>query len=323
MPAADNNPILRVALAQIAPVWLDREATLERVMEAMNEAAEQKARLVVFGEALAPGYPFWVEHTNGARFEDPLQQRIYAHYVDQAICIERGDLHALCLLAAELDIAVYLGLMECPLNRGGNSLYASLVYISPRGKIGSVHRKLMPTHEERLVWAPGDGHGLRVHELDGFHLGGLNCWENWMPLPRASLYAQGENVHIAVWPGNPRNTEDITRFIARESRSYVVSVSGYIRREQIPDDLPFYDALMEHLPSNLADGGSCVAKPDGQWLLPPMVSEEGIWTADLDLGAIRRARHSFDPSGHYSRPDVTRLNVNRERLHIGHFSDDD
>ncbi|GAB4200614.1 MAG: carbon-nitrogen hydrolase family protein [Wenzhouxiangellaceae bacterium] len=316
-----QDPTLRVALAQIAPIWLDREATLKRIMTAMANAAEQRARLVVFGEAFLPGYPFWVEHTDGAQFDNPLQHQIYAHYLDQAICIERGDLHTLCELAAELEIAVYLGLMERPMARGGNSLYASLAYISASGQIGSVHRKLMPTYEERLVWAPGDGHGLRTHALDGFELGGLNCWENWMPLPRASLYAQGENVHIAVWPGNPRNTEDITRFIARESRSYVVSVSSYLRSEQIPDDLPFYDDIIDRLPPSLAAGGSCVARPDGEWLLPPVINEEGVWTVDLKLSEVRRARQHFDPSGHYSRPDVTRLEVNRERQRIAHFSD--
>lgn len=320
MPSA---PQLRVALAQISPVWLNREATLEKVMTAMREASEQDARLVVFGEALVPGYPFWVEHTNGARFEDPLQTKIFAHYVDQSVCIEDGHLDAVCKLAAKLNIAVYLGIMERPRNRGANSLYACLVYISPEGKIGSSHRKLMPTYEERLVWSVGDGNGLRVHGLDGFTLGGLNCWENWMPLPRASLYAQGENVHIAVWPGNPRNTEDISRFIAKESRSYVVSVSGMLKQNQIPTELPFYNDIIDALPQHMAVGGSCVVKPDGQYALPPMVSEEGVFTVDLDLEEVRRNRQSFDPSGHYSRADVTQLKVNRQRQHIAHFIDED
>lgn len=317
------SPKLSVALAQISPVWLNRAATLDKIMVAMREAKSQGARLVVFGEALLPGYPFWVEHTNGARFEDPLQTRIYAHYVDQAVCIERGDLNELCQLAAELELGVYLGMMERPMDRGGNSLYACLVYIDPQGKIGSAHRKLMPTFEERLVWSVGDGNGLRVHDLDGFTVGGLNCWENWMPLPRASLYAQGENVHIAVWPGNPRNTEDISRFIAKESRSYVVSVSGLLSKQHIPDDLPFYDEIIDALPEHMAVGGSCVVKPDGQFALPTMVNEEGVWTVDLDLNEVRKCRQSFDPSGHYSRADVTQLSVNRQRQSIARFNDDE
>ncbi len=131
-----------------------------------------------------------------------------------------------------------------------------MVYIDARGKIGSVHRKLMPTHEERLVWAIGDGNGLRTHKLGPFTVGGLNCWENWLPLVRSALYAQGEDLHVAIWPGNMRNTEDITRFIARESRSFVVSVSGLMRREDICDSLPAADLLRDTADDIMADGGS-------------------------------------------------------------------
>ena len=185
-----------------------------------------------------PGYPFWPELTDGAKFESGVQKDLFAHYSSQAVDIAAGDLDAVCKLAALHTIAVYLGCIERPADRGGQSLYASLVYIDANGQIGSVHRKLCPTYEERLVWSPGDGHGLRVHDLHGFRVGGLNCWENWMPLPRASLYAQGENVHVAVWPGSVRNTQDITRFIARESRAYVLSVSGLMHADDIGDVFP-------------------------------------------------------------------------------------
>ena len=151
-------------------------------------------------------------------------------------------------------------------------------------------------------------------------MGGLNCWENWMPLPRASLYAQGENVHVAVWPGGVQNTEMITRFIATESRSYVLSVSGLMRPE---------DWTQAQLPSGVsleatetwANGGSCIASPDGEWLVAPVEATEQTLTAELDIEAIRRARHNFDPSAHYSRPDVTSLKVDRRRQQIGEFID--
>ena len=180
-----------------------------------------------------------------------------------------GQLDRLCRLAGDLGVAIYLGFIERSAQRGGFSLYASLAFIDPQGNIASVHRKLVPTYEERLVWSPGDGHGLRVHDLGEFRVGGLNCWENWMPLPRAALYGQGENLHVAVWPGNRRNTEDISRFIARESRSWVVSVSGVMHRDGVPDDVPLAGRIRAAAAEWMADGGSCVAAPDGRWLLEP------------------------------------------------------
>lgn len=233
--AADH---LTISLAQIAPVWLDRDKTLRKVMRYVSQAAKNKCDLVVFGEALLPGYPFWLELTDGARFNSKVQKEIHAYYMANAICIEEGHLDPLCKLAKKEGIAVYLGTIERPLDRGGHSLYCSLVFIDRTGKIASVHRKLMPTYEERLSWSPGDGHGLQVHKLGAFTVGGLNCWENWMPLPRSALYALGEDLHVAVWPGSKRNTEDITRFIVKESRSFVVSVSGLMRPEDIPKKCP-------------------------------------------------------------------------------------
>ncbi len=312
---------LRIALAQIAPVWLDRDATLSKVIDWIAQASSAEADLVVFGEALVPGYPFWVERTGGAEFESPLQKSLFAHYVSQGVCIEDGDLDAVCAAAREQKIAVYLGVMERAAGRGRHSLYCSLVYIDRAGSIGSVHRKLMPTHEERLVWAIGDGHGLRTHRLGAFTVGGLNCWENWLPLPRAALYAQGEDLHIAVWPGSLRNTGEITRFIARESRSYVVSVSGLMRREHIGPSLPHADQLLETADDVMTDGGSCVAGPDGEWLLEPVTGTEALEIVEIDHVRVLEERHSLDVAGHYSRPDVTRLIVNRKRQTTAEFDD--
>jgi nitrilase len=312
---------LRVSLAQISPRWLDRKTTLEKVSDYVQQAAGQGSQLVAFGEGLVPGYPFWPELTNGAQFESDVQKDLFAHYSSQAVDIDAGDLNSLCKIAKDHSIAVYLGCIERAPDRGGQSLYASLVYIGPDGGIGSVHRKLCPTYEERLVWSAGDGHGLRVHDLHGFRVGGLNCWENWMPLPRAALYAQGENVHVAVWPGSIRNTQDITRFIARESRSYVLSVSGLMHADWIPGDFPHADSVAEAAQGWMSDGGSCIAAPDGGWLLEPQVETEGLFSAELDLDMIRRERQNFDPVGHYSRPDVTRLKVDRRRQSTAKFKD--
>ncbi len=327
-PLAQNDQpyhlhMLKIGLAQISPVWLDQKRTLEKISGKIRSAGEQECNLVVFGEAVLPGYPFWVEHTGGAIFNSPMQKQLFAHYARNAVQLERGDLDPVCREARENRVAVYLGIIERPPERGGHSLYCSLVYIDPDGKIGSVHRKLRPTYGERLVWSAGDGHGLRVHSLEGFTVGGLNCWENWMPLPRAALYGMGENCHIAVWPGSVRNTAEITRFIAQEARSYVVSVSGFMRLQDIPDNIPFYREIMESLPDMPADGGSCMAGPDGKWLVEPVAGKEALITATLEMQRVLEERQNFDPSGHYSRPDVTSLSVNRERQTILRIKDDE
>jgi len=313
--------MLTIALGQIAPIWLQRDATLAKVVNWIAKGAEQGCQLIVFGEALVPGYPFWVERTGGAAFESKLQKELYAHYVDQGVSIEGGDLDGVCKAAARHGTAVYLGVMERAGNRGGHSLYCSMVYIDAAGEIGSVHRKLMPTHEERLVWAIGDGHGLRTHKLGPFTVGGLNCWENWLPLARAALYGQGEDLHVAIWPGNLRNTEDITRHIAREGRSFVASVSGLMRRSDIPDDLPHADLLRESADDMMANGGSCLAAPTGEWLLEPETGVESLRVTTIDHQLVLEERHSLDVVGHYSRPDVTRLTVNRKRQTTTEFDD--
>lgn len=310
----DNPDELKVAIAQAAPVWLERSKTLGKILAYAEQAAAQGCQLTAFGEALLPGYPFWLERTDGARFNSPVQKDLHAHYLDQAVQIEAGHLDPLRAAAARFEMAIYVGIIERPADRGGHSLYCSLVYIDPQGEIGSVHRKLTPTYEERLTWSPGDGHGLRVHPLGRFTLGGLNCWENWMPLPRAALYAQGEDLHVAVWPGGLHNTQDITPFIAKEGRSYVLSACGLMRKSDFPPETPHLDLILAGCRSDLlASGGSCIAAPDGAWLAEPVVGEERLIVATLSQQVVRAERQNFDPAGHYARPDVTQLTVNRKR----------
>lgn len=306
-----NADSLKVALVQMAPIWLHRQATIDKILLRLDDCAAKGAQLAVFGEGLLPGYPFWLEHTGGAAFENRRQKDWYAHYVDQAVDLGAGHLNRVCQAARQHRLSLYLGIIERAPRRG-DSLYASLVHVDRDGQIVSVHRKLRPTHEERLAWSQGDGNGLKVHPMGRFMLGGLNCWENWMPLARSSLYAQGENVHIAVWPGNRRNTQDITRFIARELRGYVISVSGLLQRDELSSDLPHHADLLAELPEVMANGGSCVAAPDGSWLLEPQTGE-AVFTVELQRREIDRARQSFNPVGHYARPDVFDLRVDCRR----------
>ena len=317
----NTSNFLNVALAQIAPVWLDKEQTIEKIKNTIETSSKEKAELIIFGEALLPGYPFWIGLTNGAEWNSSVQKEIHAHYVQNSITIEKGELDTICKLAKEHHMAIYLGIIERAHNRGGHSIYASLVYINQEGFIKSVHRKLQPTYDERLTWAPGDGHGLQVHPLKNFTVGGLNCWENWMPLPRTALYGQGEDLHVAVWPGSDHNTKDITRFIARESRSFVISVSSLMQKSDFPKETPHFDKIIKSAPDVLVNGGSCIAGPDGEWIMEPVINKEGIFYETLDFSRVLEERQNFDVVGHYSRPDITQLNVNRDRQSTVFFND--
>jgi len=317
----NTSNFLKVALAQISPIWLDKKQTIEKIKNTIENASKEKAELIVFGEALLPGYPFWIGLTNGATWNSSVQKEIHAHYVQNSITIEKGELDTICNLAKEYKMAIYLGIIERAQNRGGHSIYASLVYINQEGVIKSVHRKLQPTYDERLTWAPGDGHGLQVHPLKNFTIGGLNCWENWMPLHRAALYGQGEDLHVAVWPGSDHNTKDITRFIARESRSFVISVSSLMKKSNFPSETPHVDEIIKNAPEILVNGGSCIAGPDGEWILEPVINKEGIFYETLDFSRVLEERQNFDVVGHYSRPDITKLNINRERQSTVSFDD--
>lgn len=308
-----QKQVLKIGLAQIAPVWLDRNETLQKVANWVEDAGKQQCDLVTFGETLAPGYPFWLDFTGGSKFNDNVQKDIFSRYLDQSIDISAGHLDPICKLAAKNQIMIVLGVFEKGVDRGGHTGYCSAVTIGKCGTVLNVHRKIMPTYEERLVWGAGDGHGLNVFPLGRFNVGALNCWENWLPLVRSALYAKGESLRVAIWPGCRRNTVDITRFVALESRSYVASVCGLLRPEDIPNNFPHRNIVLKNFPENLTDGGSAIAAPDGSWVIPPADEKEQLLTASIDYNNVLRERQNMDPCGHYSRPDITQLSLNQQR----------
>lgn len=313
--------VMKAALAQIAPVLLDRDATTAKAIDAIRSASSRGASLVVFGETFLPAYPLWLSRTDGARFDAQDQKELHALYLQQAVQIERGDMNSICDAARANNIWVVMGIAEKPLDRGGHSIYATAATINNEGTIVSTHRKLMPTYEERLAWSPGDANGLVAHDCHDFRIGTLNCWENWMPLPRAALHAQGVNLHIAIWPGAVENTQDITRFIARESRGYVLSASTLIRASDIPAHIPHRDRIVTNESETMHNGGSAAANPDGTWLLEPKPDTEDVFIVELDRGFVDRERQNFDHSGHYARPELLKLSVDRTRHTNARFTD--
>jgi nitrilase len=304
---------MRVAAAQAHPTWLDPEAGTKLVVDWVGRAAEEAVDLLSFGETFLSGYPVWVSSTGGARFEDAKQKRAYAAYLDAAVTIDGPQLATIREAVGDLGVFTYLGVTERGTGNARGTVFATLVAIDPAAGIVSAHRKLRPTYEERLVWGAGDGNGLRVHRLgNGWRVGGLNCWENWMPLARTALYGGGEDLHVSVWPGSTRLTEDITRFVAREGRVYSLAAGAILTTDDVPEDFPLYEEMVEAGGVH-QNGGSAIAGPDGRWIVEPVADDERLIAADLDLDTVAAERQNLDVTGHYARPDVLRLQVDRRR----------
>ncbi|WP_198412626.1 carbon-nitrogen hydrolase family protein [Nocardioides mangrovicus] len=305
--------VVTVVAAQLGGPWLDLDARLARLVAATSQAADAGADLVVFPEAYLSGYPFWMMRTeSGTRFDDPDQKACYAYYLDSALTVGGPETRTLAALAGDLGVTLMVGVSERPERAGRGSAYCTLLTVAPGAGVVGVHRKLVPTFDERLVWAPGDAAGLRTHDVAGVQVGGLSCWENWMPQARQVLYADGELVHVSTWPGSPALTRDITRFAAIEGRQFHVAVGGVLGAGDIPDDFPLAAELRANAAPTTFTGGSAVAGPDGAWLVEP-VEGEGLVVVDLDLRRVGQERLTFDPTGHYSRPDVLVTQVDRRR----------
>ena len=291
------------AAVQAAPVFLDRDATLVKVTRLVKEAAAGGAGLVVFPEAFVPGYPDWVWRTTP--WSD---QAWYERLYDQSVEVPGPATEALAAVAREASTYLSIGVNE----RDGGTLYNTLLYFAPDGSLLGKHRKLMPTGAERLVWGQGDGSGLVVFDTAFGRLGGLTCWENYMPLARAALYGQGVDVYLAPTWDNSDVWVPTLRHIAKEGRVYVIGVTSCLRGSDVPRDLPRADEIYGGDEDWMARGNTTICGPDGEIVAGPLEGREGIVYAAVDADHARKVRRQFDPIGHYSRAEVLRLVVDRE-----------
>ena len=299
------------ACVQVEPAILDRAATLDRVAERTAEAVAAGADLVVFPETFVPAYPSSVWAKALAGWAEPGAEEAFALLHRESLELPGPDADRLGAIASEHGVWLVVGVNEVDPERPG-TLYNSLLYYSPQGELALHHRKLVPTNHERLVWGQGDGRGLRAIETQLGRIGGLICWENYMPLARFSLYESGVEIYIASTADDGDAWQATLVHIARESRAFVIAPCHFQRASSYPADFPLR-ALLEGR-DLLGRGGSAILAPDGSYLAGPLYGEEGILYAELEPDRLRQARQRFDPAGHYHRPDVLQLTVRDQPL---------
>src|SRR5436305_12211601 len=297
----------RVAVVQHPPVLLDRDATIARVLELLGEATAEGARLVTFPEAFVPGYPEWVWRlAPGNDYE--LTGQLHRRLLENSIDLDAGDLKPVQGAARKHKVMVLLPVSERdPFSRG--TLYNAFVLIGPDGKVLNHHRKLMPTNPERMVWGQGDARGLQVVETAAGRIGGLICWENYMPLARFSLYAQGVEIYLAPTWDAGSGWVSTMRHIALEGRCWVLGNGTAMRGRDIPEDFPQRDRLFPDLDDWFNPGDSVIVDPSGKVVAGPLREEHGILYADCDPADADAARRTLDVAGHYGRSDGFSLEV--------------
>jgi nitrilase len=307
----ENNQQTKVAVVQAAPVLFDREATIEKACGLIEQAAMQGARLIVFPEAFIPAYPRGLAFGTVVGSRSPVGRRIWQRYWENTVEVPGPATRKLGDAAKKANVFLAIGVIERDAQRSSGTVYCTLLYFGPDGRLLGKHQKLKPTGGERLIWGEGDGSTLTVLETEVGRIGGLICWENYMPLARMAMYNKGVEVYLAP-TADARDTWQATlRHIACEGRCFVLGCNQYMTKDMYPDDLKGLKELDEQ-PEIMCRGGSAIISPLGKVLAGPLYEQEGILFADLDLAAIARSKFDFDVVGHYARPDVFQLIVNEK-----------
>lgn len=318
MNSSSTTSCLRVAVIQHAPVFLNLDESLEKACALIEEAADQGAELIVFPETWLPGYPVWIDSSPKAALWDyPPAKALYRLLVENSITVPGKHLDQLLAMAKKTGTYVVMGAHE----RLGGTLYNTMILIGRDGEEYRVHRKLIPTYTERMVWGRGDGSTLNVLETEYGNIGGLICWEHWMPLARAAMHAKRETIHIAQWPWVRGLHQLASRHYAFEGQCFVIAAGCVLTKGEILEgfrslgrDEDRVLELLEAIPGGDEDlimkGGSAVIGPDYRYVVDPVFEEQSIIYAELQLDRITEGHLLLDTDGHYSRPDVFHLEVN-------------
>jgi len=302
---------LTIGIIQASPVFNNLAASLDKAVDLIGEAAGKGAKIIAFGESWLAGYPAWLDCApNAALWNHEPTKKVYAEMRRNSLVVGGKETEILGQAARDNQATIVIGANErVEKGIGNGTLYNSLLTFNETGTLANHHRKMIPTYTERLVHGPGDGDGLNAVDTAAGRIGGLICWEHWMPLARQTMHDAGEQIHIAVFPTVHENHQIASRHYAFEGRCFVIAVGLIMKAKELPRELS--DGLPESSDSLILRGGSCVIAPDGGFILEPVFDEEIVLTAEIDLSQIDREKMTLDVSGHYQRLDVFGFEVNR------------
>lgn len=311
-----------VAVVQAASVLFDRKKTIEKTLDLMAQVKNTKSLLALFPEAFIPAYPrgFSFGMKVGSRSE--AGRSLYERYWNNAVEVPGPEVRQLGKAAKDHHLYLSIGVIEKESKGGRGTLYCTQLYFDPDGNLMGKHRKLKPTGSERLIWGEGDGSTLPVFSTDIGRIGGLTCWENYMPLARMAMYAKGVQIYLAPTADSRDTWQATVRHIACEGRCFVLGCNQYVSRDMVPPDLETIEEITDQA-VDMCPGGSVIVSPFGEILAGPVYGSETILTADLDFSLITRAKLDFDVTGHYARPDIFQLIVNEKKQHSVRFEGDD
>jgi nitrilase len=298
--------MIKVAAVQSAPVYLDLRRSVEKALKLISEAASLGARLVVFPETWLPGYPAWLDCCRDvALWDHAPTKRVFARLMDNSVLVPSDVTETLGRAAREHEIVLNISVHErVKEGAGRGTLYNTMLTFGADGSLAGRHRKIMPTYTERMIWGKGDGSGIKAVETAVGRVGGLICWEHWMPLARYVLHSSGEDIHIAAWPQVKEMNLLASRHYAFEGRCFVIACGAIMKASELPRELEPVESLALNPDSLVLRGGSAIIAPDGALLAGPVYDEEAILTADLDFARIAEESLALDVTGHYSRPDI-------------------
>ena len=309
----DKLQRFKVAVVQASPVLFNREATIEKTCGLILEAAEKDVKLILFPEAFIPAYPRGLSFGAVVGSRSSEGRRTWQRYWENAVDVPGPAVEIIGEAVREAGVYLAIGVIERDTQFSKGTLYCTLLYFGPDGMLLGKHRKLKPTGSERLIWGEGDGSTLTVLETEFGKIGGLICWENYMPLARMAMYSKGVEIYLAPTADARDSWQSTLRHIACEGRCFVLGCNQFVTKEMYPDDLEGLDELDEH-PDVICRGGSAIISPFGEVLAGPLYDKEGILFADIDLAEVARGKFDFDVVGHYARPDVFQLVLNESPL---------